>query len=101
MGSSRMRAFFALSFAITLASCSTFDAHAPQGFAEYDHGSGFRAVSADGVMYRVRSVKNEPKAELPFWREALKKRMLDAGYRFQSEASVKAANGEGYLLELA
>jgi len=83
-----------------MAGCAAFQPETPIGFAPYEGHSSFRAVSPDGVMYRVRSEKNEPKADLPFWKEALKKRMLEAGYRFVSEAEVKAGADPGYLLEL-
>jgi hypothetical protein len=78
-----------------------FRATAPQGFADYDDWFGFRAVSPEGVVYRVRAEDNDPKAELSFWREALKKRMLDAGYTFISDGDIKANGRAGYLLELA
>jgi hypothetical protein len=83
-----------------------FDASAPQGFAPYTGWHAlltreFRAVSSDGVVYRVRREANEPVAELSFWKEALKKRMLDAGYVFVADSSVKAGTTTGYLLELA
>lgn len=81
--------------------CRGFDAEAPAGFATYDDWSQFRAISADGIMYRVRTGDNDPEAKLKFWSEALKKRMLDAGYAFISDGEVKAGNRPGYLLELA
>jgi len=83
-----------------LGGCKSFTAQAPNGFATYDKGGAFRAVSPDGVIYRVRDEKNKPQAELAFWKEALKKRMLDAGYRFVAESDVKAGDASGYLLEL-
>lgn len=76
-------------------------ASVPQGFAAYENYEKIRAVSPDGVMYRIRREKNEPFAELPFWREALKKRMLDAGYTFMNEEDIEAGERSGYLLELA
>jgi len=81
--------------------CQSFEAVAPEGFATFDDGWGFRAVSPDGVMYRVRTADNDPEATLEFWREALKKRMLDAGYTFVAEGDVQAGKEPGYLLELA
>jgi hypothetical protein len=72
----------------------------PDGFARYTDAQETRAVSPEGVTYRVRSEANKPYADLPFWKEALKKRMLDAGYLFLREAPVTADNREGYLLEL-
>lgn len=84
-----------------LAGCRNFDATAPAGFASFEDMSQFRAVSADGVTYRVRSEENEPFAELSFWQEALKKRMVDAGYTFVSDSQVEAGPEKGYLIELA
>lgn len=83
-----------------LTACRSFQAEAPAGFAPYDQKKSFRAVSPDGVLYRVRQQENKPKATLAFWKEALKKRMLDAGYHFVSEGDIKADNEPGYLLEL-
>lgn len=87
--------------ALALAACSSFEAQAPKGFAVYDDGDDYRAVSSDGVVYRVRSEDNEPEAALPFWREALAKRMSDAGYLVIGGEPVKAGAVEGHLLELA
>lgn len=72
----------------------------PAGFARYTKAKEIKAVSPEGVTFRVRSEANKPFAELPFWKEALKKRMLDAGYIFLDDSSVTADNREGYLLEL-
>ncbi len=72
----------------------------PEGFAPYTKAREIKAVSPEGVTYRVRSEDNKPFAQLPFWKEALKKRMLDAGYIFLNEAPIKADAEEGYLLEL-
>lgn len=86
---------------LTGVGCTRFQAEAPQGFATYEQKSPFRAVSPDGVVFRVRAEKNKPRAELPFWKEALKKRMVDAGYHFVSEKDIKAGGKSGYLIELA
>jgi hypothetical protein len=72
----------------------------PAGFAPYTQTTKIKAVSPEGVVYRVRSEDNKPFAELTFWKEALKKRMLDAGYIFLNEAPIEADAQEGYLLEL-
>ncbi len=74
---------------------------APDGFAAYDKARPFRAVSPDGVLFQVRTAKHEPEATLDFWKEALKKRMLDAGYTFVAERDVEASGAKGYLIELA
>ncbi len=73
----------------------------PDGFAVYKKPKHeYRAVSSEGVMYRVRHVKNEPFAELKFWHEALKKRMVDAGYRLLSDTTYESGKKK-VLLELA
>ncbi len=72
----------------------------PEGFARYTETGEFKAVSPERVVFRVRSEDNRPRADLPFWKEALKKRMLDAGYIFLREAPVTADSDPGYLLEL-
>jgi hypothetical protein len=72
----------------------------PTGFARYSDAREFKAVSPEGVVFRVRSEENKPFAELSFWKEALKKRMLDAGYIFLREAPIAADDQPGYLLEL-
>lgn len=73
----------------------------PEGFAAYPPVEAFKAVSPDGVVYRVRSVPNKPYAEIDFWKEAMKRRMLEAGYRMTAEAPIQAGTQKGYLLELA
>jgi hypothetical protein len=76
------------------------DPATPAGFSAWKKASRFRAVSPDGVMYRVRSEKHEPKGELAFWKEALKERMVAAGYQVASEADVTSNGVPGALLEL-
>jgi hypothetical protein len=72
----------------------------PEGFAAWRKRGRFQAVSPDGVSVRVRSAKNKPLAELGFWEEALKSRMVDAGYKVIHEERLSAAGGPGALLEL-
>ncbi|MBI5508051.1 MAG: hypothetical protein HY903_04790 [Deltaproteobacteria bacterium] len=79
----------------------TFAARAPAGFAAFDGWRALKAVSPEGVVYRVRQARNEPRADLPFWCEALKKRMQDAGYTFVAESQIKAGGAPGCLLDLA
>lgn len=81
------------------------DAEAPAGFATYRAPGPLRAVSPEGIVYRVRTEANEPRADLAFWREALRQRMLDAGYRLVGEEDIRAGTAEsgldGGVLELA
>jgi hypothetical protein len=72
----------------------------PEGFAPYKAKEAFRAVSPDGVVFRVRAAEHEPEADLPFWKEAMHKRMEDAGYQVQAEADITASGTPGTMLEL-
>lgn len=95
------RAFVVLG-ALALCACGAVRGSAPEGFAAYaPEAQSFRAVSSSGVTYRVRHVDHEPRAELTFWREAMKKRMTDAGYVFQREGDIEAGPMKGTLLEVA
>ena len=77
--------------AVFLWNCASFKAVPPEGFGEYEGKLVYRAVSPDGVAYRVKEVANEPFAELPFWKEAMTRRMKDAGYKVVDTASVTVA----------
>lgn len=87
--------------ALLLASCAGYHAQAPQGFAAYGKGDNFRAVSPDGVVYQVSDSKHKPKADLAFWKEALTKRMHDAGYHAVDSMAltVDGVSAYGILLE--
>ena len=73
----------------------------PDGFAAYHEKRRIRATSPDGVVYRVRIQKNKPEADLPFWEEAMRMRMLEAGYHLVTEERIQSGEQEGALLELA
>jgi len=72
----------------------------PEGFAPWRRTGRFQAVSPDDVVFRVRTAKNKPRADLGYWQEALRNRMTDAGYKLLSESEVKAGDHPGVLLEL-
>jgi hypothetical protein len=60
----------------------------PEGFAEAEPGKGaaYRALSPEGLLYRVRLFPNEPQKTLAFWGETLKNHLLKEGYRLNGEA---------------
>lgn len=98
MALAKLVAMAAIAFA---AGCSSFEATAPDGFAAYTGNRPYRAVSSDGVVYRVRTEHDNSDATMSFWREALKKRMESAGYNFLREGDIKAVGAsDGYLLEV-
>jgi len=72
----------------------------PEGFAAWRKHGRFQAVSPDEVLFRVRTAKNKPAAELSYWREALRNRMTDAGYTVLSESDIAASGHPGVLMEL-
>lgn len=77
------------------------DVDPPEGFAVYRYKQELRAVSPDGVVFRMRSVKHEPKAELGFWQEAMRRRMEAAGYHVVSDEQVSVGPHSGVQLFLA
>lgn len=90
------------SVCLCMISCGKpYVAVAPKGFAVYTNEYEYRTVSPDGVLYRVRHVQNKPFADLGFWHEALKKRMVDAGYRLLTDTTYETDNSKRVLLELA
>ena len=94
------KAFLMGAALLLVVGCDAFKAKAPEGFAVYEGNRPFRAMSSDGVVYRVRTVNDSTDAKLGFWQEALKNRMLDAGYTFLREGEAKSANQTGYVLEV-
>lgn len=97
-------AALAAAAAAFLAGCA-FHPAAPKEFAQYHRGYVFKgplhAVSPDGVLFTVRTEKNKPKADLAFWRDAMKTRMSQAGYRVVSDTICSMKGAEGALLRLA
>jgi hypothetical protein len=87
-----------------LAGCAHRQA-APSGFAQYPQGFIFRgdlrSVSPEGVLFTVRTERNKPRADLGFWREALKTRMGQAGYRVVADTACVLKGSQGVLLKLA
>ena len=72
----------------------------PENFAPFTRRCRIRGVSPDNVMYRVRTHDNDPEADLAFWGEAMRNRMVEAGYHLIAEEAVKAGDLEGAMLEL-
>lgn len=104
----RKRAFGRLPtalLALLALGCAHYHPAAPEGFGRYPRGAVFasalRAVSPDGVLFTVRTEDNRPKADLPFWREALKDRMAKAGYRVVADTSCSMKGSPAALIKLA
>lgn len=74
---------------------------APEGFSAWRRKGRFRAVSPDGVLVRARAARHKPRANLAFWREAVRERMVRAGYAVQAEQDLEVDGVGGALIELA
>ncbi len=57
----------------------------PEGFAEAENRWTFMAVSPEGMLYKVRTVKNYPEQDLKFWEAALKNHLTKEGYHLIGE----------------
>jgi hypothetical protein len=92
-------------FASLLLGACAFHPQSPAEFAEYPRGMVFnrslRALSPDGVHFSVRCEKNKPRAEMTYWREAMKTRMSQAGYRILQDTTCSMQGQPGILLKLA
>ncbi|MEE8591897.1 MAG: hypothetical protein V3T35_11320 [Spirochaetia bacterium] len=75
-------AIVSLFFAV---SCSRLSVTPPEGFAELKGRSTYRAVSPEGILYRIRTVKNKPQKDLEFWSEALENHLAKEGYRLNGD----------------
>ncbi len=78
---------------------------APREFARYPgslfSSADFRAVSPEGLLFSVRTEKNNPQADLAFWRQAMKTRMSQAGYRILSDSDCVMGGTAAALLKMA
>ncbi len=67
-------------FSIILCSCLNVSVETPRGFAELDIEDQYAAMSPEGMIFRVRVVKNDPVQTLDFWSEALGNHLAQEGY---------------------
>jgi hypothetical protein len=90
-----------LLLAALLAGCATIKPvlEQPAGFAEYSSRDDYRAVSPEGVVLRVRLVKNDPAQSLEFWTEALATQLTRSGYSLLAQEPLKTPAGDGMLIE--
>ncbi len=79
----------------------TLRVQAPSGFAEEEGREVYRAVSPEGLLYRVRTVANSPRKDLSFWSEALRHHLSQEGYRAIGGQQRFSGAGEGVFYEWA
>jgi hypothetical protein len=97
------RRVLVLAAALGLGACASFHPAAPREFAVYGKAvkGPLKAISPEGILFTVRSEKNEPKAGLAFWREAMKTHMSQSGYRIVEDTSCSMGGAPAGLLKLA
>ena len=97
------------SLTAALGCAPSFEMGLPSRFVvlEADRGdalSGYvqRGTTPDGVVVGLRSIEHRVQGSLPFWSEAVVRRLRDQeGYAVLSEDSIEAANGQaGHLIRL-
>ncbi len=81
-------------------SCSRLSVTPPEGFAELKGRRIYQAISPEGMLYRIRSIKNDPRKNLEFWGEALENHLVKEGYRLNGKArSFTSGDREGLSCE--
>ena len=90
---------------IVLASCTSL-VQKPEGFAEMlprqVAATQYKAVSPEGMIYRVRTLRNYPVQTLEFWAQALQNHLEKEGYRSISAGrSFETKDNTGMLFEWA
>ncbi len=97
-----VRRLILLGAAAVLLSCAHLSVEKPAGFAEVETEKLYKAVSPEGMLYRVRTVDNYPVQSLAFWSDALKNHLIKEGYTLLGEGEpFQAGNYEGELFEWA
>ena len=93
---------------VILTACSEFTIEKPEGFAEieiafFEKGDVlYKAVSPEGVLFKVKTAKNYPRMELEFWAKALSAQLQKEGYTLIGEEQrFKAGKKEGAYLKWA
>jgi hypothetical protein len=93
------------SFLCLLISCASFNAKAPEGFAKYSENESdkFKAISSDGVLYRVSAHEQKAEASMDFWKEAFLLKMKNASYKLEDSINVSISGKAvmGYIFSFA
>jgi hypothetical protein len=90
---------------LALSSCATM-VRKPEGFAEVPPwqivATQYKAVSPEGMIYRVRTLKNYPVQTLEFWAQALRNHLEKEGYRSVSQGCpFQTGDHSGMIFEWA
>ncbi|MBN2444697.1 MAG: hypothetical protein JXJ04_25300 [Spirochaetales bacterium] len=97
-----MKIRYCLSIALLLliiSGCSQIGVEKPGGFADKLMYNEYNAISPEGVLYRVRYVKNYPEKDIMFWQKAVKLHLEKEGYDYLTETEFDAKGKKGILFE--
>jgi hypothetical protein len=74
----------------------------PEKFAPYRKSSAVKAISADGVRLKVKTIANDPWGDIALWTGTVEMHLKEQGYKtIKSEDISSARNGKGrYILSL-
>jgi hypothetical protein len=94
-----------LIIAVQAISCASFNAKAPENFAAFCESDGdkFKAISSDGVLYRVSAYEQESEASMDFWKEAFLLKMKNANYKQEDSLNISIGGraAMGYIFSFA
>jgi hypothetical protein len=80
------RAVIAVALTLSAAGCGRgYGMDRPPAFREYTESHHLKLITPDGVMLKVRTVDNYPKAALGFWVDAMKGHLEEQGYASKSK----------------
>ncbi len=100
---------------LTVSGCSTFRAQKPSSFAEYKiKTDSYRAISSKGVLFKIKSIKNEPYGSKEMWQESISYYFKTYGYQKKKSRDITTGknvkgiyteysyryNGENYIYSI-
>lgn len=92
----------ALFLTLFLFSCKSIELSRPEGFAEFEtkwHSAQYKAISPEGVVFRVKTARNKPLMDLAFWSGTLKNQLVKEGYTLIEEGTFSNSGNDGTWYE--
>jgi len=93
-----------LGIVVQTISCASFKAKEPKDFAAYESESNkFKAISSDGVLYRVSAYEQKSEASTDFWKEAFLLKMKNSNYKQEDSLDINIGGKAaiGYIFSFA
>jgi len=93
-----------LGIVVQTISCASFKAKEPNNFAAYESESDkFKAISSDGVLYRVSAYEQKSEASVDFWKEAFLLKMKNSNYKQEDSLNINIGGKAaiGYIFSFA